>query len=90
MNRNFKQVARTVVSQLEDKGVALAWETEMAVSDFHDASPLSSVRFDHLPTQAEILQWMWQVRTVPSAGVYAYIEGGEVVVGLAFPVPLGD
>ena len=91
MTRNFRQIARTVLSQLENKGVALAWETEMAVSDFHDAAPLFSKLFPEMPTEKDLLQWMWAVRAIPSAGVYAYVTPDKHVhVGLAYPVPLGD
>ena len=87
MTRNWNKVARTVLEQLADKGVALAWESEMAVSDFHDAAPSFARTFEGVPTPAELRAWLWETRNVPSLGVYAYAEGTQVRVGLALPIP---
>lgn len=87
MTRNWDIVTRTVLEQLADKGVALAWESEVAASDFHDAAPLSATVFEGMPTVAEVKRWLWSVRNVPCMGVWAYAEGTKVYVGLALPIP---
>jgi hypothetical protein len=87
VTKNWGKVADTVVAQLAEKGVALAWETEVAASDFHDAAPSSATVLPAPLTAADVRRWLWSVRHVPSAGVYAYTEGDRVHMGLAFPVP---
>jgi hypothetical protein len=87
VTRNWNKVVQTVLEQLADKGVALAWETEMAVSDFHDAAPSSATTFEGMPTPSELRGWLWTTRDVPSLGLWAYAEGTQVRVGHALPIP---